>query len=326
MKKIFNIAKLSFTSGVHLGSGTGEEYDRSMRILHSDTISAALCSNWATSDKDVEGFMRSFRVSSAIPMYNNRVFLPLPLDKSCITLAEYPDGSQHKRIKRLQWIEQPLWEKLSREGKIEISISMISGCGTAIALEDAKDICIQKQALEQKVAVINGEDNEPYYFDRIFFGKGVKLGVLYESSRTQDFENTFTLLADSGIGTRRTVGNGLFSTEFDTIEIDVTEEADGIQLLSLWLPKNEEWCVETMSNSCYDIISRGGFTSGSSDATQRNRIKKSVNMVVAGSVIATTALEGNIVDVRPEGFVAHPVWRDGRAFYLPFKKLYNNEM
>ncbi len=326
MNRSFNIVKLSFISGVHLGSGIGEEYDRSMRILHSDTISAALCSTWAINGGDVEEFMRSFRVSSAMPIYNNRVFLPLPLDKSCIHLAEYPDGSQHKRIKKLQWIEQPLWEKLAREGEIEISDAMISGCGSAVAQGYANDIYIQKNSLEQKVAVIDGADNEPYYFDRVFFGKGVELGVLYESLRPADFKSTFSILADNGFGTRRTVGNGLFSVKFDTINIDTAENVDGIQLLSLWLPKREEWCAEIIEGSCYDIISRGGFISGSSDTTQRNKIKKSVNMIVAGSIISASSLEGDIIDVRPDSFVAHPVWRDGRAFHLPFKKLYNNEM
>lgn len=326
MGKSYNLVKLSFNSGFHLGSGVGEEYDNSMRILHSDTISSALCSVWAANGGDVESFLHSFRVSSALPVYKDRLFLPLPLDKSCIRIKEYPDGSQHKQTKRLQWIEQPLWEKLSREGCIEISTSMISGCGSAIAVTDANDIYIQHQTLDQKVAVIDGEDNEPYYFDRVFMGKDVKLGVLYESNLLDEFKQAFSLLADNGIGTRRTVGNGLFDVEHTTVNIDIAESANGVQLISLWLPKQSEWCVETMSGSCYDIALRGGFISGSSDATQRNKIKKSVNMIMAGSVIATTTIDGDIVDVRPDGFTAHPVWRDGRALYLPFTKLYNDEV
>ena len=326
MGKPYNLVKLSLPSGFHLGSGVGEEYDRSMRMLHSDTISAALCSVWAANGGDVEVFLYSFRVSSAMPIYKDRLFMPLPLDKSCIRLKEYPDGAQHKRTKRLQWIEQPLWEQLSREGSIDISVSMISGCGSAIAVSDASDIYIQHQTLDQKVAVVDGEDNEPYYFDRIFMGKDVKLGVLYESSSQDEFKQAFSILADNGIGTRRTVGNGLFEVEYATVNIDIAESANAVQLMSLWLPKSDEWCVETMRDSCYDIASRGGFISGSSDITQRNKIKKSVNMIMVGSVIATTSLEGDVVDVRPDGFVAHPVWRDGRAFYLPFTKLYNDEV
>lgn len=328
MGEKYNIAKLSFASALHLGSGTGEEYDRSMRVLHSDTISAALCSVCAANGNKVEPFLRSFRVSSAMPMYCGRLFLPLPLDKSCVKLIEAPDGSQHKRLKRLQWIEQPLWERLSREGSIEISATMISACGTAVAVSDAKDIYIQRQSLEQKVAVVDGEDNEPYYFDRIFWGKGIELGVLYECSDSDSasFKHTFSLLADSGFGTRRSVGNGVFDVAFSTVKIDVAEDAGGLQLMSLWLPKREEWDVKTMSNSCYEIVSRGGYMSGSSEVTQRNRIKKSVNMVTAGSIVATPSLEGDVVDVRPDGFEAHSVWRDGRAFYLPFVKLYGDEM
>lgn len=326
MEKSYNIAKLSFASGLHLGSGTGEEYDRSMRVLHSDTISAALCSIWAVNGNEVERFMQSYRVSSAMPVYRGRLFLPLPLDKSCVKIANTTDGSQHKRVKRLQWIEQSLWERLSREGGITITADMISACGSAIATTDACDIYLQRQSLEQKVAVVDGDDNEPYYFDRIFMGKDVELGVLYECEDRANFERAFTLLADSGLGTRRSVGNGLFSVEFSTIEIDTDESLPGVELISLWHPTIEEWNPDTISMSCYEIISRGGFISGSSDVTQRHIIKKSVNMIMEGSVIATTSLLGDIVDVCPDGFTAHPVWRDGRAMYLPFVKLYDDEV
>lgn len=326
MGKIYNIAKLSFASGFHLGSGTGEEYDCSMRVLHSDTISAALCSVLAANGNEVEPFMHSYRISSAMPIYRGRMFLPLPLDKSCIRLADDLDGSQHKRTKRLEWIEQSLWERLSRNGSITITSDMISACGSAIAASDACEISLQRQSLEQKVAVVDGDENKPYYFDRIFMGKDVELGVLYECDDNANFERIFSLLADSGFGTRRSVGNGLFSVKFSTIEIDTDESLSGVQLISLWHPTIDEWIPDTMSASCYEIISRGGFISGSSDATQRNKIKKSVNMIMAGSIIATTSLKGDIVDVRPDDFTAHPVWRDGRAMYLPFIKLYENEM
>ena len=313
MGKIYNIAKLSFASGFHLGSGTGEEYDCSMRVLHSDTISAALCSVLAANGNEVEPFMHSYRISSAMPVYRGRLFLPLPLDKSRIRLADDPDGSQHKRTKRLEWIEQSLWERLSRNGSITITSDMISACGSAIAASDACEISLQRQSLEQKVAVVDGDENKPYYFDRIFMGKDVELGVLYECDDNANFERIFSLLADSGFGTRRSVGNGLFSVKFSTIEIDTDESLSGVQLISLWHPTIDEWIPDTMSASCYEIISRGGFISGSSDATQRNKIKKSVNMIMAGSIIAKTSLKGDIVDVRPDNFTAHPVWQS----YVP---------
>lgn len=328
MRKSYNIAKLSFASGIHLGSGTGEEYDRSMRLLLSDTISAALCSVWAAGGNDVERFMRSYRLSSAMPLYRGRLFLPLPPDKSCVVLKGDSDGKQHKRIKRLQWIEQPLWEGLSRCGSITITAGMISACGSAIAQSDADRIYIQRQSLEQKVTVVDGDDNEPYYFDRISWGEDVGLGVLYEcdDSAEDDFKRAFQLLADNGFGTRRTVGNGLFSVEFSSVEIEVDESLQGIQLLSLWHPAADEWNPEAMSRSCYEVVSRGGYISGSSDVAQRKKIKKSVNMIMSGAVVATRSLTGDVVDVRPDGFKAHPVWRDGRALYLPFKILYDDEV
>lgn len=326
MKQSYRIAKLRFASGIHLGSGIGEEYDHSASLLHSDTLSAALCSVWAAKGGDVRSFLESFQVSSAMPLYGGRLFLPLPPDKSCIRVAEDPDGKQHKRTKRLQWIEQPLWEKMACQGYIDINSSMVSHCGKAIAATSASDIHIQYQGIEQKVAVVEGKDNEPYFFDRIYYGKDVELCVLYTSKNEEDFKRSFRLLAANGIGTRRTVGNGLFEVEFGSIEIDIPAAVDGVQLLSLWLPKADEWKSEVLKDSCYTILSRGGYISGSSDRSARNKVKKSVNMIVAGSVIATSELVGNIVDVAPAGFTSHPVWRDGRALCLPFKKLYNDEV
>ena len=49
-------------------------------------------------------------------------------------------------------------------------------------------------------------------------------------------------------------------------------------------------------------------------------------MIMSGAVVATCSLTGDVVDVRPDGFDAHPVWRDGRALYLPFKILYDDEV
>ena len=87
MKKSLNIATMHFTSALHLGYGVGDEYDKSSSILYSDTISAALCSVWANSGGDASSFLESFRVSSAMPSYDGRLFMPLPHDKQCITIV-----------------------------------------------------------------------------------------------------------------------------------------------------------------------------------------------------------------------------------------------
>ena len=107
MNKTYKIALLNFSSGIHLSTGTGESYDQCHDILHSDTLSAALCSVVASFGANVELFLNAFRVSSAFPVVNGSIFLPLPPDKQCIKV-EGADA-MHKRLKRLKWIEKPLW-------------------------------------------------------------------------------------------------------------------------------------------------------------------------------------------------------------------------
>ena len=60
---------------------------------------------------------------------------------------------------------------------------------------------------------------------------------------------------------------------------------------------------------------------GASNFTHRHLMKLSVNMIESGSLIWNRDLKGTIVDLRPADVASHPVWRDGRALYLPFKKL-----
>lgn len=316
---------MHFTSSLHLGYGVGDEYDKSSNILYSDTLSAALCSVWANNGGDVSSFLDGFIVSSAMPSYDGRLFMPLPPDKQHITVK----GSEvmYKRLKRLQWIELPLWEILAREGKLEITEQMISDCGTAIVVDSGKEIVIMRRSLEQKVQVgKDGEDARPYFIDKIFFGPKVSLYVFYEAKNDADFRCAYELLADAGIGTSRSVGNGSFNVEFGQATINTTPDADSVQLLSMWIPQMEECSPGIMSRSCYKMALRGGYMAGAAKPSHRHLLKKSVYMIESGATIAATNLTGMIVDLKPDAVVCHPIWRDGRAFYLPFKTFEAYEM
>lgn len=320
MTTILKMACLRFDSGFHLGVGRGDTYEHSATVLQSDTLSGALCSIHAQMGAtDIEDFLGSFSVSSAMPLYEGRLFLPLPPDKSCITMRG--DDPMLKRLKRLQWIEQPLWEQLARDGSIEIDADMISGCGLAVAQTGGKDIVVLKSFLEQRVSVAhNGDDATPYFFDRVFAGRGVEFGILYRADDEQAFRQAFTALADTGIGTGRTVGNGQFEVDFREIGIEVPDDSEYCQLLSLWIPSEDEIADFAADNS-YCLTSRGGYIAGSTECELRNIEKKSVCAIDVGAVVRGKSLKGSIVDLRPDGIDCHHVWRDGRAFVLPFKRI-----
>lgn len=316
---------MHFTSAVHLGYGVGDEYDKSSDRLYSDTISSALCSVWANSCGDASSFLQSFQVSSAMPSYDGRLFMPLPPDKQCITVKGIE--GMYKRLKRLRWIELPLWEELAREGKLEITEQMISDCGTAIMVNSGQGVIIMRRFVEQKVQVgLNGEDATPYFIDKIFFGPKVSLYVFFTTTDEPSFRRAYELLADAGIGTSRSVGNGGFNVEFGKVEININPNANSLQLLSMCMPKAEECTPDVMSHSCYKMLLRGGYMAGAAKPSHRHLIKKNVYMIESGATIAATNLEGQIVDLRPNNVVCHPIWRDGRAFYLPFKTVEAYEM
>lgn len=320
MKRVLKIAQMQFNMGFHLGYGIGEEYDRSAQIVYSDTISGALCSVWAGQTSTVKTFLDSFVLSSAMPIYRGRLFMPLPLDKHMVSIKDEPDA--HKRIKRLQWVELPMWEEMAQTGRLVIDEQMISDCGSAIAVDSGNGITIQRAVVEQKVSVpVTGGDAEPYYFDKVYLGEGVSLGVIYETNDEKSFRRAFRLLADSGIGTSKSIGNGSFDVDFLTYDIEVDPTIESVQMLSMWIPQREECAPEVLERSSYRLKLRGGYMAGASNFTHRHLMKLSVNMIESGSLIWSRDLKGTIVDLRPADVASHPVWRDGRALYLPFKKL-----
>jgi CRISPR type III-A-associated RAMP protein Csm4 len=125
-------------------------------------------------------------------------------------------------------------------------------------------------------------------------------------------------LADSGIGTDRTVGMGQFSFSFDTFSIDLPEKTSHSFNLSLFCPENHGQLKELIdNNSKYDLIKRGGWI-GEPYNTFR---KKSIYMFREGSVFKTNDLTaGKTVDLKPEKTPAkidHPVYRVGKSLFMP---------
>lgn len=317
MQQRYNIAIMHLVSGIHLGNGIGAEYDRSDSVIHSDTLSGALCSVYAANGgEDVKAFMDSFSISSAMPIYDGRLFMPLPPDKQRIKIRG--NESAYKRLKALRWIERELWENFAQKGKLEISEQMISDCGSAAVCGLGAGITILKHTLEQKVQVVFGEDANPFFLDKVYLGSKVSLAVLYKTNNEEQFRDVFNMLSYSGIGTYKSTGNGSFTLEFGEVEINSADDCSSSQLLSMWIPDKGECSSEVMSKSCYKIVTRGGYMAGSVEPSDRHLIKKSVKMIESGACIAATDIKGSIVDLNNIE-CHHPIWRDGRAFCLPFK-------
>lgn len=135
------------------------------------------------------------------------------------------------------------------------------------------------------------------------------------------------LLADSGIGGKRSLGWGqMDAVEFiegtvpemllprSSLLIAEATETQDYWLLSLFVPSaadNVRW-----DQGNYSVVTRAGRVSSTAGAGQ---LKKLQNMVAEGSVVvAAGPPTGAATDVAPDGF-PHPVYRSGFALAVPLR-------
>jgi len=144
-------------------------------------------------------------------------------------------------------------------------------------------------------------------------------------------EACLRLLADTGLGGRRSIGWGQFTVE-KVEQGDLQEllwgrrqvQAEAVEgeavpqpaenawwLLSMFRPAEEE--AIDWNRGCYQTAVRGGRVES---AAGWGASKKMVRMIAEGSVLTGSQPLGSAVDVAPEGF-AHPVYRFGFAVTVP---------
>lgn len=323
-KKSFRIIKLEFISPLHIGLGTSEQYDSMDALLHSDSLSGALASAFVSlfGASGVLEFIRSFRISSAFPFHKEHFFLPKPMMK--INLEWGSTGSDVKSLKKLEYIELPLYEKLIAGKVLKVAGNMHPGNKKILwADERGENKLFMKSSVQQRVMIPrSGEaDAVPYYIERLFFSKGSGLFFFIESGE-EAFNKVMSCilyLETIGFGTDKSVGNGQFVSSHGNIDITLPDKPDRHLLLSLYCPAKEEITEESLSQSAYLLTKRGGFIAGTSVDRFRHLRKRSIFMMREGSVMHGPVPEGKITDLRPvwNDDDMHPVWRDGRAFSLP---------
>ncbi len=322
------VFRLNFLSPLHIGKGLGETYDTSGKTLHSDTISGLLASMWSMKNggKGVYEFMESYRVSSAFPFYKHLFFLPVPLSDHLFQIKDIESGKAGKLLKKIEFLPVSLWETISSGQPLEIRKDELSSCGRFLFPGEEKPISLFKDELEQRVSVSRGgeQDSAPFYFDRRFFSRDCGLYFFFEGSSqiTNEVEKLLEIAGTVGVGTDKSVGNGQFTVKRDTITFKEDDlSSHKYQLLSLYCPLREELEGVPMEKNDYQLIKRGGFIAGTTNNKFRHLRKKSLYMFTEGSLFRTHKPKGKIENVRPQwnDESLHPVFRDGRAFYLPVK-------
>jgi CRISPR type III-A-associated RAMP protein Csm4 len=136
------VYKLRFTSPLHLSAGYGG-YEQTSHYLHSDTLFSAILSNWPHFyDDSIESIAQNhpFLVSSAFPFSANHYYFPKPL-KQLPVLFDENDYRAVKKLRKVNFIEKELFEKILRDEAIGIDQIHFSASQQLISLNQEVSDC-----------------------------------------------------------------------------------------------------------------------------------------------------------------------------------------
>ena len=323
------LIKLKNMTPLHIGTGK-ENYDFAASTLQSDTLSAALVAMKAQKDgasEDLSGFLASFTLSSAFPYVGSRYFMPKPMGRVNMEITDCNEYIAKKKIKKLKFIEWELWKELVAGKKLSVKDGQLQDGFLWTDGNDEHRECPYRSQVSQRVAVPldGGADAEPFFFEWTYFQENAGLYCLLQAplDKQDELIDLFRQLGECGIGTDKSVGGGKFEVETEPLSLPEVTGADAVLLLSLYIPTEEELSKLQLTDSCYDLLLRGGYIAGSSEVHFMHLRKKSVYMFNVGSIFRTSdALYGKVVDLRPEwnGERLHPVLRSGKPFIAMIKQ------
>lgn len=332
MKQQLKIYKLHFTSPLHIGDAR-DDYGVSLKTITSDTMYAALISCLAKLGKEVpQNGDLGCAISNLFPFYqkgkgtNSVLFFPKPLKQTLPTSEKAI--AERKKIKKVAWLDSEHFSKILKGEQLfdERTIdNAIQGEYLTSQTID-KDFVVSQVSPRVKVSRDGQENAVPFYMDRIMF-KDYSGLFFIATGDTSLLEDAMKLLQYEGIGTDRNVGNGYFEYEDDSFEIEIPDNAEYQMSLSMFIPESKEQLQSMLDSDeiAYDFQRRGGWITTPPHNTLR---KKYVYAFTAGSVFASKSNDieqkGLVgVDLNPTikwaQKVEHPIWRCGRALFLPIK-------
>lgn len=323
--------KLNFNSPIHLSDARGD-YGSSNKVIHSDTLYAALISTLTLLGEDVKPDL-GCTISSLFPFTTDSkkgdtiYFFPKPY----IALDKFTNYDDIKSLKRIEWLDKDYFVELLNGGfHSEINENSIQK--NFLSKREFDTDFISSQVIPRVKVPRSSDDGDGttdiFYIEKLYYKE--KSGLYFLAyGNTELLEKAMNLLQYEGIGTDRNVGFGQFNHEKITnFEIPLPKEANEIVSLSLFNPEKEEDINELTKSpfAAWEMIKRGGWLTNQANLGKR---KKSVYMFSEGSIFSkeTSQIEilGKVdINLKPEateGFIPseHPVWRNGRALFLPIK-------
>jgi CRISPR-associated protein Csm4 len=322
------ICKLKPRGAFHLGEKEAI-LEHTSDYIHSDTLFSAICNAYRLlyGKGKLEDMLELFKdrkppfsISSAFPYTGESLLFPVPRN---INFSVHPED---KKFKKVEFFSKTIFDGIAMGESIEEHIKGDNLVQSKhVLLTDAErdklkgdEIWSSKEVprvvIDRKTSASN-----IYHFGEVSFADNCGLYFLMDL-RIQEYkekvEAAIRLLGDEGIGGDRTYGKGLFKAEFNDEEIEMNvKSGNHFVTLSLYYPMEGEI---SLKEGYYELINIGGWIY-SLDA--KNLRRRTVRMFAEGSVFksANTDLYGRLMDVTPEDFTEHSVYRYGYAFAVPME-------
>lgn len=346
----FTIFKLKFEGALHI-SGSREDYGKSEKLYHSDSLYAAAIACLSQFENGLRDVANTgdlgCTISSLFPYTTDRnkkevFFLPKPF-------VQFNAGDLTniaKKVKKAKWLDTEYFSRvLNNEnvGQLGNSDDHKDG-GEHLKGEYLTESDIDKDFLTNFTAPRirvprSGEegngDTDIFYMERLHFQEGSGLYFI-ASGDTSLLEKALKLLQIDGIGTDRNVGHGQFKYEQSTIKLKIPVKGDKLVSLGLYCPGSREEMGDMLGENgrtaSYDIVNRGGWITSPGLGKYR---KRSVYMFQEGSVFNMSEKEtsqrsfvkGMVnIDLSPWGDIKefekreekpHSIFRSGRSLFFP---------
>lgn len=300
-------------------------------VLNADTVFSALCHAWLALYGSLSDLLRGFEegdppflLSSGFPYDGqNKVWYP-PAPLAPFSL---PEGVDRKKIKKARFLPFDLWDRMRRGEQPDFSgldtcggfLMPVSGEGRR-ALYDppCRDASVPHVALDR----VSSRSNL-YFTGQVFFRPECGFGLLIEFRRDEWRDRVLRALewlGETGIGGERTSGCGVFCVREEAIALEPAESACRI-LLSPYNPRDvSELAAWDLEGSHYQFLVRRGYADVPGDRDPRRR---SLRMFAEGSVLrlaeGSRAAFGRLINLAPQGFTRHPIYRYGYALAVEWK-------
>jgi len=352
----FLAVKIKPRSSFHLGERE-EWREGSKAYIPADTLFSALVHCYQLLYGDTDNFIGEFRedppflLSSAFPFWRDDLYFPLPRNKFLLPediqslknmLKEKYSGEGRKSrcnkslnvkdIKKIQYVNLSALIYLLSGEKLISFIQKYLDDRSLKTLPLLIDSEVEEKTQPERSKIPWKINNVPrialnrltshpgenfFHFGEVYYEKQAGLFVLVKINRPE-WENKikalFYLLSHEGVGGDRTCGKGILEKpEFIQIELPEIENGDGIYCLSPYYPPDNERAG--LAEGYYELEERKGYIFSPWGRSLRRR---SIRLFVEGSVFPRDKeRRGALVDVTPEAFKAHPVYRYGLLLSLP---------